>query len=977
MTCTSCVNSLTNALNSQFPKISESLEGRQAPGIVVTLLPNQRVTVIHDPELNPIPTISEAIEDAGFDVESYDVFEVRPKGRVTDSAVSAQDESAITTRFIVELPATFFAPSSPAHQILVSTSGLTRVDASAWRHAPGSSLLSIHHKPSTIGVRSLLALVQSALPPHQNIDPENAVQVLSARAEIMYLGRTSNSVESRRLRNAMFVSLAAAVPAFVLAMIGMMALPMENPFRAWLEMYVGGGPRIGDLILGILATILQFGVGLRFYKGAWIALAKTRAANMDVLVALGTTAAYLFSLYAIIRMSLAGCGTKSDMESTDGVCEQGTFFETSVFLIFFIILGKYLEDVAKGKTSEALMKLVELQPEVTSLVTLDPKDPDRILREESISTSLLQIGDILRVAPGQAIPCDGIVVQGGPSHVDESMLTGEPIPVEKEIGATVSAGTVNVSAGIYMKAVRVGADTTINKIIQIVTDAQTNPTQIQATVDRVSSYFVPSVLLLSVTTLIIWLLVGFFTTAVDPQKRVTLALDFAISVLVIACPCALGLATPTALMVGTGLAARAGILVRSGGAALEKCARIRIGGVVVFDKTGTLTMGVPTVTSVKTFEVEGVDTEDDLWMLVGNIEAASAHPLARAVTRHAFAYLRRNSTETVSNVLNPGLKLKDDPSEESAASDSETGVSTSSTELLLGGNYRVQKVEEVPGRGLLATLTNVTSSSSVPSSLSCAIGNRAWMTENGSDVYAVPESDQTTVYTCLISPTSSSLLCALTISDPVRPETSSVISSLRKLGHRVMMVTGDAEAVGKRVAREVGIDEVDVIAGVRPADKAAVVEKIREEQIGKGRTKKSGAPLLAKKAAVGRESAGVVFVGDGINDAPALVTADVGVAIGSGSDIALESADVVLMRSDLRDVLVLFLVSKRVFRQIGYNLLWAFAFNVTGIPIAAGILYVPAGIILQPWMAGLAMALSSVTVVLASLVLRWYNPRKE
>lgn len=600
-----------------------------------------------------------------------------------------------------------------------------------------------------------------------------------------------------------------------------------------------------------LATPVQFIIGKQFYVGAYKAL-RNGSANMDVLVAMGTSAAYFYSVYQAILAQTSHAGHMPHL-----------YFETSAVLITLILLGKLFEARAKGRSSEAIKKLMNLQAK-TALVLRDGV-------EQEIPLEQVIVGDIVYVKPGAKVPVDGEVVDGT-SAVDESMLTGESLPVDKKQGDVLYGSTINKNGFVKMKATKVGRDTALAHIIQVVEDAQGSKAPIQRLADKISGIFVPIVVGIAVLTFIIWF------TFVSPGD-VTQALEVFIAVLVIACPCALGLATPTSIMAGSGRAAEYGILFK-GGEFLEQTQAI---DTVVLDKTGTVTNGQPVLTDVVV--APSVD-EQRFLALVGAAEQQSEHPLAQAIV---------------------------------------TGIQERNVSL---GN--VQFFEAVPGHGVIATVDGQ----------GLVIGTRKLMKEYSIDISAVAETmTQLEEHgkTAMLVGMNGQFAGLVAVADTIKETSKEAIQRLQALGIHVVMMTGDNERTAQSIANEVGIEHV--IAEVLPEDKANEVKKL--QQHGKN----------------------VAMVGDGINDAPALATANIGMAIGTGTDVAMEAADVTLMQGDLNRIADAILMSRKTMRNIKQNLFWAFAYNTLGIPIAAlGLL--------APWVAGAAMAFSSVSVVLNALRLQ-------
>ncbi|WP_172195692.1 heavy metal translocating P-type ATPase [Saccharibacillus qingshengii] len=614
-----------------------------------------------------------------------------------------------------------------------------------------------------------------------------------------------------------------------------------------------------------LATPVQLVIGWPFYVGAYKAL-RNRSANMDVLVVLGTSAAYFYSLYLSIRWQLdGGSGAMAGMEGMAGMGAPELYFETSAVLITLILVGKWFEARAKGRSSEAIRSLMGLQAKTAIVI--------RGGVESEVEVSEVVPGDIVRVRPGEKIPVDGVVTEGR-SSVDESMLTGESLPVDKEAGSAVTGATINKNGSLLMRATKVGRDTALAQIVRVVEEAQGSKAPIQRMADVISGIFVPIVVGIAAVTFLVW----YF--AVEPGAF-SEALEKAIAVLVIACPCALGLATPTSIMAGSGRAAEFGILFK-GGEHLEAAQKV---DTVVLDKTGTITKGKPELTDVVVYGGSG---ENELLALVGAAENASEHPLAEALVRGA----------------------------------GERGIVLPQAE----------RFESLPGYGIAAAVSGA----------ELLVGTRRLMGERGIDAspaLADMERLESEGKTAMLIAVDGRLAGVVAVADTLKESSPEAIRRLRGMGLRVMMITGDNLATARAIARQAGIDEADVLAEVLPEGKAAEVKKLQE---------------------AGRQ---VAMVGDGINDAPALATADTGMAIGTGTDVAMEAADITLMRGDLNGIADAIEMSRRTMRNIRQNLFWALAYNVIGIPIAA------AGF-LAPWLAGAAMAFSSVSVVLNALRLQ-------
>ncbi len=612
-------------------------------------------------------------------------------------------------------------------------------------------------------------------------------------------------------------------------------------------------------VLWALATPVQFLLGLRFYRGAWSAL-RRRSADMNTLVAVGTSAAYLYSAAATV---LPGFFRRAGVE-------PAVYFDTSAVIIVLILFGRMLEAGAKGRTSDAIRRLMGLRPRTARVVDGEG--------EREVPVEAVRAGDVLVVRPGETVPVDGVVLEGR-SAVDESMITGESLPAEKGPGSDVTGATLNKWGSFRFRAVRVGEDTALAKIIRLVEEAQGSKAPIQRLADAIAARFVPAVIAIAVLTFAVW-------AAFGPEPRLVFALLNFVAVLIIACPCALGLATPTAIMVGTGRGAERGILIKSG-ESLETLHRV---DTVVFDKTGTLTSGRPEATEV--LPAPGV-AAGRLLALAASVENGSEHPLGQAVVRRARA---------------DGVAV--------GAVDGFRALEGMGVEAAVGG----ERVLVGSARLLEAAGVDVSPLRAAAEELTGAGRTTAFVAADGR------------------------LVGLLGLADTLKPGARAAVEKLRRSGLRVMMLTGDNARTARSVAAEAGIDEV--VAEVLPGDKAEAVRRLQEE---------------------GRR---VAVVGDGINDAPALAQADVGVALGTGTDVAMASADITLISDDLGAFVSAVALSRRTIRTIRQNLFWAFVYNVVGIPVAAGVLYPFLGVLLNPMIASAAMAMSSVSVVANSLRLR-------
>ena len=657
--------------------------------------------------------------------------------------------------------------------------------------------------------------------------------------------------ESKILLNRFIFSLIFTVPLLIISMGHMVGMPlpsiidpMKNP--------------LNFALIQLVLTIPVMVAGYKFYKIGYKNLFKL-SPNMDSLIAIGTSAAVAYGLFAIYKI-LNG----------ETHYAMHLYFESAVVILTLITLGKYLEAVSKGKTSEAIKKLMGLAPKTATIIKNG--------KEVSIPIEEVIVGDIILVKPGEKLPVDGEIIEGSTS-IDESMLTGESIPVEKNIGSTVIGASINKAGFIKYKATKVGKDTALAQIVKLVEEAQGTKAPIAKMADIIAAYFVPTVMALAIIAAVGWLIAG---------ESNVFALTIFISVLVIACPCALGLATPTAIMVGTGKGAENGVLIK-GGEALETTYKI---DTIVFDKTGTITEGKPKVTDIICNGIK----EEEVLVLAASAEKGSEHPLGEAIVREAE---------------DRSLEFKS-----------------------------LEHFKAVPGHGIEVTIEGK----------DILLGNKKLMIENNINIESLHvESDRlaTEGKTPMYIAINNKLSGIIAVADTVKENSKAAIEELKKMNVKVAMITGDNKKTAEAIAKSVGIDIV--LAEVLPEDKANEVKKLQ------GQNRK------------------VAMVGDGINDAPALVQADVGIAIGSGTDVAIESADIVLMKSDLKDVVTAIRLSKATIKNIKENLFWAFGYNVLGIPVAMGVLHIFGGPLLNPMIAAAAMSFSSVSVLLNALRLKKFK----
>ncbi|KAF1784021.1 P-type ATPase, subfamily IB [Phytophthora cactorum] len=667
----------------------------------------------------------------------------------------------------------------------------------------------------------------------------------------------------------------------------MLVLENITRFKHGLMSEIVPGLSWETLVVAILATPVQFYSARRFHIEAWKGV-KKRVLGMSFLVSMGSNVAYIYGWFTVIRAIVLDDVDVANMD----------MFMTSSVLILFVVLGKLLEAIAKGKTSAALTKLMELQVKSATLLVFSA-DGTNIREEKIVPIELVQRGDVLRVVRGSSVPTDGVIVYGE-GRVDESMLTGESKTIEKVTGDRVLGATLNVDGLFHMKVTGVDSDTALNQIIRLVEDAQTSKAPIQAYADYISSIFVPTVVVLALVTFAIWYILSILDAVPenwipDSDGKFVFALDFGIATLVVACPCALGLATPTAVMVGTGIGAQYGVLIK-GGEALEAAHNVNT---IIFDKTGTLTVGKPMVTDL--YMISHKLEAEELILLAGSAELGSEHPLGKAIIDYA---------KKISSSL-------DQPTD----------------------------FNGVSGRGISCTVNKHT----------IVLGNMSWMAENdvkgldSIELEQVTNSFQNSGKTSIYMAVDNALSAVFAVADAPREEASCTLKKLSQMGLNVWMVTGDNERTANTIAEQVGINQDNVMADVLPSQKSSKVKELQD---------------------IGRV---VAMVGDGINDSPALAQADVGIAIGGGTEIAVETADMVLMKSNLVDVVTALHLSRTIFNRIRLNYIWAFGYNCLLIPLAAGVLY-PVNFGIPPIFASAAMALSSVSVVLSSLALKFYTP---
>ncbi|MFT8313797.1 MAG: heavy metal translocating P-type ATPase [Clostridium sp.] len=805
MTCAACAKAVE--------RVSKKLEGVEEANVN---LATEKLNISFDEAKVSIPDIQAAIEKAGYKalIESTNKI-LKIEGMTCAACVKAVERACKKLDGVLEA------------NVNIAT-----------------EKLNITFEPSKVRVGDIKKAIEKA--GYKALEEETTVDTDREKKE-----KQIKAIWKRFVISAIF-----AVPLLIVAM-GPMILEW---FNIGLPMNIS--PMMHPKIYGVIELALVLPIiieGRKYFIIGFRSLIKL-SPNMDSLVALGTSAAFLYSLYGVIEELFLGTG------------EIQLYFESAGVILTLITLGKYMEAVSKGKTSEAIKKLMGLAPKTATII--------RDAKEIEIPIDEVEINDIVIVKPGEKMPVDGEVVEGNTS-VDESMLTGESIPVEKNIGDKIIGASINKNGSIKYKVTKVGKDTALSQIIKLVEDAQGSKAPIAKLADIISGYFVPVVMTLAIIASLAWLISG---------KSGVFSLTIFISVLVIACPCALGLATPTAIMVGTGKGAEYGVLIKSG-VALETSHKIQT---IVFDKTGTITEGKPKVTDI--IVTEGIN-EKDIIKIAASAEKRSEHPLGEAIVKRA---------------------------EEDAV------------ELIDVSDFKA-----IPGHGIEVNVD----------SKIILLGNKKLMDSSGISLTGFEEESDRLARegkTPMYIASKEKLMGIIAVADIVKENSKKAIEKLHKMGVEVAMITGDNKKTAEAIAKQVGIDRV--LSEVLPQDKANEVKKLQAE---------------GKK---------VAMVGDGINDAPALAQADIGIAIGSGTDVAMESADIVLMRSDLMDVPTAIELSKKTIKNIKENLFWAFGYNILGIPVAMGILYLFGGPLLNPIIAALAMSFSSVSVLTNALRLKRFKP---
>ena len=809
MTCAACANRIERTLNKT--------PGVKKAGVNYA---TARATVEYDPSMTGLRQLIDRVKDVGYDTAGTALVE-----------------------FIVDDSARPSGSAMPLEHELERISGVVEAGFNL-----ATAQVRVEYVPGATDVRTIRRAIEG-FGYRVRETPAGGGSVSAEDSQA-----AARSAEYEELKRKFWIAALLSAPVLVIAMSHGRVTWLSGAWTTWLQL--------------ALTTPVVFYCGAQFYRGAWAAF-RHRAADMNTLIAVGTGAAYLYSVIATLFPGVFA----THVERTHAM--SPVYFEAASVIIALILLGRMLEARAKGQTGDAIRRLIGLQPKTARVV--------RGEQEMDIAVEEVVPGDNVLVRPGERIPVDGRVTDGG-SAVDESMLTGESLPVDKTPGDEVFGATINKTGSFRFEATKVGKDTALQQIVKLVQDAQGSKAPIARLADVISGIFTPIVLCIAVATFVVWFVGS------PPELRFTMAFVNAIGVLVIACPCALGLATPTAVMVGTGKGADQGILIK-GGEALETAHKLTT---IVLDKTGTITSGKPALTDV--IVAQGF-SENELLTLVASAEQVSEHPIAAAIVTAAEGR---------------GLRLE-----------------------------RPEKFQATAGHGIQATVGGRT----------ILLGNAKLMRDRSIDVGelatnadALAADGKTPVFAAVDGRAAG----VVAVADQVKPESADAIRAMKALGLEVVMITGDNRRTAEAVARQVGVDRV--LAEVLPEDKA---RHVRE--------------LQAEKRVVG-------MVGDGINDAPALAQADIGIAIGTGTDVAIEASDITLIRGDLRGVVSAIELSKATIRTVKQNLFWAFIYNIIGIPVAAGLLYPFTGWLMSPVIASAAMSFSSVSVVTNSLRLRRFRP---
>jgi len=910
MTCGSCVSTVDRALRMvEWPSVKDVRVNLLAESAQIDFLETTEKSTEE-----AVAILQEAIDDVGFEAKKKSLVIV---GGSVDQATSTIREVVLEA----ELQSSEVAG---VHQLLTAVKGVREVLVSR-------AQFQVSFDSAITNARLLLRALENA-------GVLNPQLVSIPNSSALERARVRRQVEAVRWRFLFIVSTSLTIPLLILMFVS---------FR--ISARIVGRVDVVAAAMFVLASVIQFGCGGTFYREA-LAGARHGKFGMAALVSLGTSAAYFSSVVTFIFGIVRGTGTAQLLD-----------FNTAATLISFILFGKWLESKAKASTGDAIASLLALQAQTALLV----EEEDGVLVEREVDAKLLLEGDLVKVLPGAKIPGDGIV-EFGTSEVDESALTGESVPVPKKQGDKVVGATMNHAGTIRVRLSGVGEKSAVAQIAKLVEEAQSQKAPVQDLADRIARRFVPTVVSVAAVTLAVWL-AATYTGLVQisslpdqyQRERYLFALMTAVSVLVVACPCALGLAAPTAVMVGTGVGARLGVLIKGGGA----LQRGHLVNIVVFDKTGTITRGLPSVTDLEILldKVEDAETVlpsliEDLWSdlrsrgctpscpidrallpllyLAGSAERSSEHPLAKSVVQEA------------DRILNGRCH-----------------ASTATVTMLTDA----EEFRAIPGKGLEAVVRGYT----------IRIGSMTWLRSVGAvcgapgkaaELPLLQEQFEGEGKSVVCVAVNDSILLMVAMADEEKPEARSTIRALRDMGKEVVMLTGDSERTALAVARKVGIEPSHVVARVLPSEKAATVSLLQEGSV---LPNASGldAALLPRKGG----PLCVAMVGDGVNDAPALAQADLGIAIGAGTEIAMEAADMVLVKSALSDVVVALHLSSAIFRRIQLNFLFSLGYNALGIPLAAGVFFLLTGEPLAPWVSGSAMAMSSVSVVTSSLLLQRYK----